>query len=537
MHTRSTLLACLLTCFVVSRAQAQDLYDDTVLRTVHLDFPDPDWWNQLLANYDAKINIPADMTVDGITYPAVGVRIKGNTSFNKLPTGSQKVSFAIEMDWTDDTQDLYGYNTLNFNNAFTDPTFCREVAFFNYISRYIPNGRGNHVKVVCNGENWGVYANLQQYNKDMLEDYFADEDGVRIKCPNKPSGPGLRWEGSTSTNYEAGYEIHDDGGLPDPWKVLIDTCDVLNHEPVNNWPAIDEVFAIDPSMWTLASENLFTDDDSYVNKGADFNVYWDPQHSRMHLHQHDGNESFRDWNMPPLYQINNPDKPVMHRLWSVSELKERYLAHLRTMLEEFDWNELETVLYGYRDLIDAEVQADTKKIYSYQMFLDNFDTTVNLGGGGPGGGSVIGLKEFVEQRRSYLLGHPALNHPVPVFQGVEVSSSTPLPGEAVTVLATMDPLTPVSEATLYWRAAAGRYQSTAMFDDGQHGDGGANDAIWGVQLPVAGAPGESVEYYGPTVERDDVLAQPVRDGPADPGLPVGDERPEDHRVHVLRPRR
>ena len=483
--------------FTAPALRAQDFYDDTILRTVQLDFADADWWNELKQNYDTGIYILADMTVDGVVHSDVGVRLRGNTSYKKLPQNSQKASFAVLVDYTDPDENVYGAYTLNFNNGFTDPTFCREVAYFNFISRYIPNGRGNHIKLICNGQNWGVYANLEKYNKGMLGKYFDDDDGVRIKCPNKPGGPALRYLGSNPADYQPDYELHDDGGMANPWQVLIDACYAISNEPTASWENIDDVFAVDAAMWTLAGESLFTDDDSYINKGADFNVYYDPLHGRLHLHQHDGNEGFRIWNQGPLYNKNDPSKPVINRLWQVPELQQRYLAHLRTMLKEFDWGQkMGPVLLGYRTMLDAEVQADNKKLYSYQMFYDNFTQTVNLGGGGPGGGSLIGLQEFVQQRRAYLLGHNVLNQIVPAITALNLTDSNPLPGVPVTLTATVDGSGgAVASVTLYWRSSAGRYASETMFDDGAHGDGAAGDGVWGTDVPVAGLPGETVDYY------------------------------------------
>jgi hypothetical protein len=493
MRAISLLLALF---FTAPALRAQDFYDDTVLRTVQLDFADADWWNQLKQNYDTGIYILADMTVDGVVHSGVGVRIRGNTSYKKLPQNSQKVSFAVLVDYTDPDESVYGAYTLNFNNGFTDPTFCREVAYFNFISRYIPNGRGNHIKLVCNGQNWGVYANLEKYNKGMLSQHFDDEDGVRIKCPNTPGGPALRYLGSDPSDYQPAYELNDDGGMANPWQVLIDASNAISNEPLATWENIDDVFAVDAAMWTLACESLFTDDDSYINKGADFNVYYDPEHGRLHLHQHDGNEGFRIWNQGPLYNKNDSSKPVINRLWQIPELQQRYLAHLRTMLKEFDWTLLGPVLLGYRTMLDAEVQADNKKLYPYQMFYDNFTQTVNLGGGGPGGGSLIGLQEFVDQRRAYLLGHNVLNQIVPVINSLNLTDSSPLPGELVTLTANVDGSgAPVASVTLYWRSSAGRYASEIMFDDGAHGDGAAGDGVWGVDVPVAGIAGETVDYY------------------------------------------
>ncbi|MEZ5975198.1 MAG: CotH kinase family protein [Planctomycetota bacterium] len=62
------------------------------------------------------------------------------------------------------------------------------VVYNNFVARYIPNGRSNHVLLTLNGQEWGVYVNVQQYNKDLLRDYFDDETGMRVKCANNPNG-------------------------------------------------------------------------------------------------------------------------------------------------------------------------------------------------------------------------------------------------------------------------------------------------------------------------------------------------------------
>ncbi len=109
----SALLAvCIAPC---TTAQAPDLYDVDVIREVHLTFAQPNWWQLLLNNYGPEINIPADMRVDGVVYPTVGVRFRGNTSYTQLPPGSEKKSFNIETDAYVPGQDLYGYEHLNLN--------------------------------------------------------------------------------------------------------------------------------------------------------------------------------------------------------------------------------------------------------------------------------------------------------------------------------------------------------------------------------------------------------------------------------------
>lgn len=502
-------------------AQDPDLYDETVLRQIDLTVydqngnVDPNFYTRLVQNWNAGqgTNLTADMTISGTDLPtpvtrlSVGLRIKGNSSFFFLPPGSQKASFNIEVDDTDPNADLWGYSTINLNNGIEDPTFCREIGFFRFIRRYTPAGLGNHVDVNINGVKWGVYVNIQQYNKRLLEEYYADGGGVRIKCPNS-GGAAMRWFGSNIASYFNDYELKNDGGLTVAlaWQTLVDACSALNLTPVGTPELIDDKFSVDGAIWSVVGENLFMDEDSYIGKGADFNVYWDPTNDRSILHQHDGNESWGvslfGWpggvttRLDPTYRFTSANRPALRNLMRVPRWRERYMAHMRTMLEDFSWDDFEDQLLGYRDLIDAAVLADPKKLYTYAQFTSNFftNTSVNIAGSNV---PAPGLKRYVDERRAFLLTHPEIDEPVPDVRWLRHSPYRPQPGQTINVQTRViaDANASLGDVVLYYRHQPGRYFEEAMFDDGLHGDGAAGDGIFGLDLPVVLAEGEFVEYY------------------------------------------
>lgn len=520
-----TLTALALACAPVV-ASAQDFYDIDTLRTVDLVFHDANWWTLLQQNYNTGNNILADMTVEGVTYPSVGVAIRGNTSYTSLPSGSQKVSLGIEVDQVND-QEVMGYKNLNFNNAHRDPTFCREVVYHNILAEWMPSGRANHIVVRINGENWGVYANVQQFDKTMLEQFFADEDGMRVKCANNPNGPGLQYAGTNPSSY-SGYELKEDGGLADPIGELIALCNAVDNVSGANWPLIDQSLAIDPSIWTVALENLYSDDDSYVNKGADFVLYRNPDDGRSHILQTDGNETWTDAGWAADYKFNQSNKPVLNNVLSSAEMRGRYMAHLRAALEDLDWAVIGQEFEARKALIDAAVQADTKKLYSYSAFLNNFNTTVNLGGGGPFGGNVIGIREYVSQRRANLLADPEVAAVGPTIANVSPSGAAA--ASTIHITAAISGPDPIASAYLYYRPTPDvPYSRVAMVDDGTAGDGAAGDGVYGAQLPVQGTIGQTLTYYVGATAQNTWQAQsfmPVRseNGPLElvfEGVPVG----------------
>jgi hypothetical protein len=490
------LAGLLLACTLAAPAVAQDFYDPTVLRTIDIQFHDANWEQLLRANYVSETNIRADLTVEGVTYPNVGVRIRGNTSYTALPSGSQKFSLHVDVDDVNAGQDVMGYDDLNFNNAFRDPTFVREVVYNNFVARFIPNPRANNVVVRLNGANWGVYVNVQHVDKRMLRDYFANADGLRIKCSNNPNGPGLSYNGPVASGYTA-YEVQADGGLADPIGALIAVANALSNEPLATWRNIDLKFAIDPSIQSVVLENLLTDDDSYVNKGCDFTTYLDPLDGRMHLQQRDANESFTNPTWAVTRNFTATNKPVLSRVLAVPELRQRYFAHYRRALRDLSVAYFEPLFTAQRDLISSAVQADPKKIYTYQNFLDNFTSTVNLAQPGLAGGNIIGLQQFVTQRAGNVAAVAELVASGPTIGAVQATPAEPDPAQPVHITATVAPAgSAVARVDLHYRTPPSTtYQVAQMLDDGASGDGAPGDGVFGVLLPVGGISGQRVQWY------------------------------------------
>jgi hypothetical protein len=61
-----------------------------------------------------------------------------------------------------------------------------------------------------------------------------------------------------------------------------------------------------------------------------------------------------------------------------------------------DWSNLGSVAHQLHELIDADIKRDTKKLESYEDFAASLET------------SPRSLKAFADQRRAFLLKHPAL---------------------------------------------------------------------------------------------------------------------------------
>ncbi len=477
----------------------EGIYRTDTVRSIYLTFTQPNYWTLLQNNYASKTNLAATMTMDGITYDSVGVRFKGQTSYMNTQN-SQKKSFNIEIDWIHDNQSVEGYKTFNLNNCYQDESFLREVFYLHCIKNHIPAAKAAFTKLYINGANWGVYPNVQQLNKVFLKEWYLSNDGTHWRCDRPPGsggGMGGGWgDGTTALNYLGPdtntYKTYYDLKSTDkvnPWTDLVTTCFYLNQTSIANLPNVIPTYLdVDRTLWFLASEVLFSDDDSYIYKGKmDYYAHWEKETGRMVPHEYDGNSTMetsrQSWS--PFYNETNINYPLMNKLFQVPQYRQRYLAHLRTLINEyFTVASANTIIDQYKALIDTMVQNDPKKLYPYTAFTNEINT----------------LKSFISGRRNFLLANSEVAQPSPAITDAAywvngVQWAQPSSNDDVTVRATVSFTTGVFGVKLYYaNGLVGNFTAVNMFDDGAHDDGAAGDGIYGGTIPAQQA-GSWIRFY------------------------------------------
>ncbi len=499
MHTLRVLAATFAAAVLPSlRAQVPDLYDPDTIRDVYLQFSQPNYWTLLTNNYVTDTNIAADMTVDGITYPNVGVRFRGNTSYTMLPTqpnqGWEKKSFNIELDWQVASQDIYGYDHLNLNNGFHDPTFLREFLTYMVMRRHGVAPKANFVRLFLNGSLWGLYINVQQPNKDMMKQWFRSNDGNRYRC--FPTSGGFTngrcaytvLSPNTPASYLAAYQAKQGDGTD-----LMNMCTVLNAmTTATPQSTLTTVFSVDAFYRYAAVMNACGNIDSYLESGKDHFLYIDEVHGDGTTFPFDLNESWEaSTTLAPDYQTTNAFRPGFTKTLQFADWTQRYKAHLKSVVEKtFNPTVMNPLITQYHAMIDPYVQADPKKIYTYAQFTTNLNSSVTIGGG-PGGGTLTGLIPYVLARYNFLNTHAYLNAARATLSNLAHSPVSPNPTQPISFTVQASAL--ATGVNLWWRRT-GPFQRVAMFDDGLHGDGTAADGTWGVSI-AAQIPGSLIDYY------------------------------------------
>ena len=419
-------------------------YDLNTVRTLFFDFAETDWESELMAFKETDVEVPATLTVDGKAYREVGVSFRGASSFSMVPEGG-KHSINVSVDFANNDQTLYGYNSLNLLNSHEDPTHLRAVLYLQAARDFLPAAKANFVRVVINGEHWGIYSNVQQVNKTFLEEWYKTDKGTRWKVPGRPGGRGgLEYWGDDPSAYKQTFEIKtkDD---PKAWAALVTLTRVLNETPADKLEAaLTPILDIDETLRFLALDIALVNNDGYWTRASDYNIYLDAS-GKFHILPHDTNETFASGRgggpggnfrgggpggpagppppgqpggfgpggpgfgpppgggrgggrgmmmggnatTDPLIGLDDTTKPLRSKLLAVPALREKYLGYVRQVATKWlDWNTLGPLVTKYQAAIREDVRTDTHKLDSFEEFT----------------AGVERLKTFADTRRALLLG-------------------------------------------------------------------------------------------------------------------------------------
>ena len=469
-----------------------NFYDLDSLREIRIYFYDTDWDYQLDSLYVQGDNerILADLIIDGSPYDSVGVRYKG---FSSVSVNRFKNPFNIKLDYVIDGQDHQGIDKLKLSNVYQDPSFVREVLTYEIAANYLPSAKANYANVYVNDTLWGLYTNVEAVNKDFLNDHFGNKYNPFFKCnpENLDVTPGgensnlSNAHGNDSLDYEPYYALKSNYG----WKSLYNLIDTLN----NYSYSVEKILNVDRSLWIHALNYTLVNFDSYIGYGQNYYLYmdktgqfnpllWDLNMSFGSFRLTDASSIFfsgfdiaQAQNMDPLLhhtQFSVSPRPFLRNLFLSERNRKMYLAHIRTIVNENFANQSYAVRGQYfQNLIDTSVQNDTNKFYSYADFIANLNSPVTLVTA-----DCPGITQLMDARATYLSNYTGFSGE-PTITNINTSPQNFILGDDVWITADISDAT---EAILGYRFGDNMaFKTTAMFDDGNHNDGLANDGVFG----------------------------------------------------------
>jgi CotH kinase protein/Lamin Tail Domain/Secretion system C-terminal sorting domain len=479
-------------------AQAQSFYDLNTVQNLEIFFSQTNWDYQLdTAKAGAEGYVLADsVRVNGQTFIEVGVKYKGNSSYN---ASNNKNPLHINLDYIHGNQNYQSFTDIKLGNGFSDPSNIREVLSYDILRKYMDCPLSNFMNVYVNGSLRGLYTSDESINKRFLANHYYDSNREFFKCnpvggagPQGGTYPDLVWQGADSSLYADGYELKSDYG----WNQLVRMIDTLS----NHASVVENTLDIDRVLWMLAFNNVLVNLDSYSGTFKqnyylykDLNGRWVPTVWDLNMSFGGfpgGGQSVSSMqNMIPLYS-NDASHPLIQKLMAIPQFKKMYIAHMRTIANEnFANGYYTTKAAELMATIDADVNADPYKFYTYTQFLNSITTNVS-GGGGPGGGTVPGISVLMNARNTYLQSTTEFTQTPPTISSIGSSPAIVTFGNEVFITATVSNASSVFLGYRFERPK--RFFRYAMYDDGAHGDGSSGDGVYGASFTIEGG---EVEYY------------------------------------------
>ena len=482
--------------------QAQDFYNINTINVIEIEFEETNWDN-LLDNLYSEGNenrLLGTAIINGISYDSVGVRYKGNSSYNSRQT---KNPLNIKLDHVIDDQEYQGYGTLKLANGYKDPSMIRETLSYEIARNYMPASLANYAKVYINGSYIGLYTSVQDVDKHFLRSHFSNDENSFFKGELAGgSGPTSvkiwGYFGQDSASYKNYYELESDYG----WADLISFLDVLN----NNSNAVVDVLSIDRHLWMLAFDILMVNLDAPVNFAHNYYLYKDDS-GQFNPIIWDLNENFGVFSrvldgaqltttsmqrLSPFLNSSNSNYPIINKILSDPTYKKMYVAHMKTIIDEYFSNGLyRSRALEIQNIIDSEVQNDPNKFYNYSNFKTNIDD--GIGGGGPPGPSsqsIIGITELMDDRITYLNSLTEFKATSPEISNVKNSPANPAANTNVWITAKV--ISAESVKLVYRKIFTDSFEKIEMMDDGNSNDGSAGDGVYGVSIPTGLA---GFQYY------------------------------------------
>ena len=205
---------------------------------------------------------------DGVTYGPVGVRLKGQNSFQPI---DEKPSFRIKVDEYIPDQTFHGLKDMTFNNMSTDPSMIHErLAYLVMREAGVTASRCNHLHLTVNGESYGLYANVETVKKRFLKSFFDDNEGPLFEATDVDFQPQYvplyeLKSGPDDRSLLDGASAALAGGAPD--QAMLDATAYVDYDGfLDYWAAATIVGQWDAFPYSFPGDDYFAYADPTTNK-------------------------------------------------------------------------------------------------------------------------------------------------------------------------------------------------------------------------------------------------------------------------------
>jgi hypothetical protein len=479
--------------FLGSLVKAQTFYDINTIQKIEIQFSQMEWDYQLdTAKSGADGFLVAQVKVNGTEYDSVGVKYKGNSSYN---AAAIKNPLHIALDEYK-SQNYLGYKDIKLSNCYADPSMIREVLSYSILKNYMDCPLSNFAQVYINGVYLGLYSNDESINKTFCAKHFSSSKNTLIKAnpvlnPGPASKCNLKYIAEDSSAYFNFYEIKSDYG----WNDLVTLCNTVTNNPSEIESAMD----MDRVAWMLAFNNVLVNLDSYTgvftqnyylykDNNKRFNpIIWDLNMSLggfPYIGSSNtimGSLTVADMELlSPTIHAADQYWPLINDVMNNASLRKIYFAHMRTITNEiFANNSYVSTASQLQAIVDTAVKSDLNKAFTYQQFQNGMSGNCTFGSY-----VVPGITTLMTARVQFLQSNTEYSYTAPSITSVTSSSPSPVINSNVTITAQVSNANAGAVFLGYRTNKLAKFTKIAMYDDGAHNDGAANDDVFGTSFTM-----------------------------------------------------
>lgn len=354
---------------------SQGLFNPNKLVSIEIQMAPADWEFVRTDGRNYSWKKAASVTVNGTVLENVGIRKKGLVG----SVNSEKPALKLKFDKYIEEQLAFGMERMILNNNVSDPSFIKQYLTYGLFRKAgMPAPLCNFAIVRVNGEDLGLYTNVEPIKKPFLLQHFT-------------SSKGDLYEGTMSDfRQEWMNTFENKTKSSDKEKTRIKAITKTLALPDDRFmEEISKLVDLEAFCTYWALEVLLTHADGFTNKGNNYFVYFDPGSDKMYAIPWGVDKTFipSSYKLPRIYTKT----ALPSRLYSLPQGRKMYFEALRTLLTDV-WNEgailaeinrLETQL---TPVVAADLWYTTAK--DWEGNPADFTTSLNL------------VRNFVKARRS-----------------------------------------------------------------------------------------------------------------------------------------
>ncbi len=489
-----------LVCSLVSAtlwSQVEDFYAPYQIQEIRIETSTPNWRIVLdslrVANGDEML--VANVKINKQSFSQVGIKIQDVPYFTPSRVRNP---LKIQLDYKKE-QSMNGQTKIELGLPFRDPSMIRHILATQIVNHYMPAPGANFAKVYVNEVFYGLLINTEPTDFFINRQFGNRAKGVFYAVPNsaakeecsKIQVASLKDDVELSC-LKANFKTNDEKN----WTSLYAFTQQLSMPHKD----LSQLLNVHKTLWMLALNNTLAHLNSYSGTGSanyilvqDDSAIFHPIMGEMNgafgMYRNTGEGSDLSivdiMRLDPLLHVYNEEKPLIYHLLKHDDYQKTYTAHIRTILEDFFWND------SIRSTANKLHKLITPHLMEGDYNLEEFKTSLDESNGNLI--QIPGLARFAAARASFLRNHPLLSMLPSQIKQIEIENKkNNQPVTNFTFKITVDRYS--TSVVIYYRYDDKQpFTAAYLHDDGVEGDDMEGDNIYSIIIPSKG--NKAIEYY------------------------------------------